>query len=251
LEALFTSPHAAKSVGSTLYSRGKARTITVMNGLEHEQRELLATYWWQRTEGELTSWVGFQHVLADLRAEGSPESVIALAERAVEDEYQHTQRCRHWAMHFGHPGGEIALRGDKPIAFRGATELQNRLLRITLCGLSETIGCLVLRHARPLIEDPDLREFNRHNMADELQHSRVGWGHLATITPAQRDFLTPWVPALLRILQGTWCESGELEREDLIPFGYFSARLLRAAYKEAVESVIWPGMEHLGIARAA
>jgi hypothetical protein len=222
-----------------------------MNGLEQEQRELLAAYWWRRTEGEHTSWVGFQHVVADLRAEGSPESVVALAERAVEDEYHHTQRCRAWAIRFGHPGGEITARGEKPIAFRGATEVQNRLLRITLCGLSETIGCLVLRHARPLIEDPDLREFNRHNMADEVQHSRVGWGHLATTSRAQRDFLRPWVPALLRILRGSWCESGELEREDLIPFGYFSGRLLRAAYNEAVESVIWPGMAHLDIARPA
>ncbi len=222
-----------------------------MDGVDRGQRELLAAYWWRRTESELTSWLGFQHVLADLRAEGSPASVIALAERAVADEYQHTQRCRSWALRFGHPDGEIAPRGDKPIAFRGATEIQNRLLRITLCGMSETIGCFVLQHARPLISDPDLREFNRHNMADELQHSRVGWGHLSTISAAQRDFLRPWVPALLRILHGSWCESGELEREDLIPFGYFSARLLRAAYEEAVESVIRPGMEHLGIASAA
>jgi len=222
-----------------------------MSGLDQEQRQLLAAYWWRRTEGEHTSWLGFQHVLADLRAEGSPESVLALAERAVEDEYQHTQRCRAWASHFGHPGGAITARGEKPIAFRGATEVQNRLLRIALCGMSETIGCFVLRHARPLIEDPELREFNRHTMADEVQHSRVGWGHLATISPAQRDFLRPWVPALLRILHGSLCESRELEREDLIPFGYFSGRLLRAAYEEAVESVIWPGMEHLGIGRSA
>jgi len=219
--------------------------------LDREQRQLLAAYWWQRAEGEFTSWLGFQHVVADLRAEGSPESVIALAERAVGDEHHHTQRCRDWAMRFGHPGGEIAPRGDKPIAFRGATEAQNRLLRITLCGLTETVGCLVLQHARPWIELPELREFNRHNMADELQHSRVGWGHLASLSSEQRDFLRPWLAPLLRILHTNWCETGELEREDLIPFGYFSGHLLRAAYTEAVESVIWPGMEHLGIGQVA
>ncbi|MEO7036197.1 MAG: ferritin-like domain-containing protein [Polyangiaceae bacterium] len=222
-----------------------------MEGLEPEQRELLAAYWWQRAEGELTSWVGFQHVVADLRAESSPRTIIALAERAVDDERQHTERCRMWAVRFGHAESELTTRGDKPIAFRGATDIQNRLLRITLCGMSETVGCFVLRHARPLISDPELREFNRHNMADEVRHSRVGWGHLATIPPAQRDFMRPWVAALLRLLHAGWCESGELEREDLVPFGYFSGRLLRAAYKEAVESVILPGMAHLGIGSAA
>jgi hypothetical protein len=124
-----------------------------MDGLDREQRAVLAAYWWRRTEGEQTSWLGFQHVLADLRAEGSPESVVKLAERAVEDEYQHTQRCRAWALRFGHPGGELTPRGDRPLAFRGATTIENRLLRITLCGLSETVGCLVLRHARPSIRD--------------------------------------------------------------------------------------------------
>jgi hypothetical protein len=219
-----------------------------VDGESSEQRGLLAAYWWQRAEGELTSWLGFQHVFADLRAEGSPATVLTLAERAVRDELQHTERCRQWAARFGHPGGEVKARGDKPIAFRGATEQENRLLRITLCGLTETIGCLVLQHARPLISDPDLREFNRHNLADELQHSRVGWGHLATISAPQRAFLGRWVPALLRVLHTAWCESGELEREDLIPFGYFSGRLLNAAYKEAVQAVIRPGLAHLGIA---
>ena len=234
-----------------LNSPNVAPKMSCVDGVDPEQRALLAGYWWQRAEGELTSWLGFQHVLDDLRVEGSPASVVQLAERAVRDEFQHTERCRQWAVRFGHPGGEVQARGHKPIAFRGASEPQNRLLRITLCGLTETIGCLVLQHARPLISDPDLREFNRDNLADELQHSRVGWGHLATISAAQRAFLAPWVPALLRILHTAWCESGELEREDLIPFGYFSNRLLKAAYKEAVGSIIWPGIAHLGIAREA
>jgi hypothetical protein len=207
-----------------------------MDGLDQEQRECLAAYWWYRAEGELTSWLGFQH---------------ALAERAVEDEYHHTLECRRWAMHFGHPGGEVALRGDRPISFRGASEVQNRLLRITLCGMSEAIGCIVLQHARPVITVPELREFNRRNMADEVQHGRVGWGHLATTSAEQRSFLRPWVPALLRLLHTSWCESHEEEREELVPFGYFSARLLKAAYNEAVHSLILPGFQHLGIARAA
>jgi hypothetical protein len=219
--------------------------------LDQEQRACLAAYWWRRAEGEITSWVGFQHVLADLRAESSPAPIVALAERAVEDEYQHTLCCRRFAVQFGHEDEEVALRGDRPLAFRGATEVENRLLRIALCGMSETVGCVVLQHARPVITDSEMREFNRRNMADEVQHSRVGWGHLATVSPAQREFLRPWVPALLRLLDTAWCGSGEQEREDLIPFGYFSARLLRAAYAEAVETLILPGFKHLGIARAA
>ena len=36
-------------------------------------------------------------------------------------------------------------------------------------------------------------------------------------------------------------------REDLVPFGYFTPRLLCAAYDQAMAEVILPGLEHLGL----
>ena len=108
-----------------------------MDELGEAERQVVASYWWQRAHGELTSFHGFQHVLADLRDEQAAPAVIELAERAVQDEYQHAQWCRDWALRFGHPGGEITPRGERPIAFRGATEAQNRLLRIALCCMNE------------------------------------------------------------------------------------------------------------------
>jgi hypothetical protein len=47
------------------------------------ERELVANYWWQRALGELTSWHGFQHVLADLKVEHAAPAVLELAERAL------------------------------------------------------------------------------------------------------------------------------------------------------------------------
>ena len=222
-----------------------------MEGLGREQLERVASYWWQRALGELTSWHGFQHVLADLRAENAAPAIIELAERAVQDEYAHAQFCREWAVRFGHPDGELVPRGVRPIAFRGATEAENRLLRIVLCCMNETVGCVVLRHVRPVLAMPELRELNRRHMADEVQHSRVGWAHLATLGDKQRKFLGPWLPALLRLVKQSWCEGPEQEHEELVPFGYFSQRLLRAAHDEAVETVILPGFQHLGLMKAA
>jgi hypothetical protein len=222
-----------------------------MDGLSEEQRERVASYWWQRAQGELRSWHAFRHVLADLRVEQAAPAVIALAERAVQDEHRHAEWCRDWALRFRHPGGESAARGEQPIAFRGATDAQNRLLRIVFCCMNETVGCVVLRHVRPLLELPELREQNRRHMADELQHSRVGWAHLATIGAEQRAFFGPWLPVLSRLVKQAWCEGTEGEHEDLVPYGYFSLRLLHAAHQEAVESLILPGFAHLGLGKAA
>ncbi|HEY2408518.1 MAG TPA: ferritin-like domain-containing protein [Polyangiaceae bacterium] len=222
-----------------------------MADLDSEQRACLAAFWWQRARGEMTAWVGFQHILADLRAENSPASVIALAERAIEDEHQHAAWCRDWAMQFGHPGGQIVPRSERQLAFRGATAEQNRLLRIAFCCMTETAGCLFLRHVRPQLIDPELRALNRRNIADELQHSRVGWGHLATLGAGQREFLAGRIAELRELLLAVCCGGAEKDREDLVPWGYFTPRLLRAAHDEAVRDVIEPAFVHLGLRGAA
>jgi hypothetical protein len=228
-------------------------TLFGVYGLNAEQRETLAAYWWRRAEGEMTSWVGFRHVLADLQAEGSPQAIIALAERAVSDEHRHALWCRDFAVHFGRDSAnsEVTPRSEQPIEFRGASPAQNRLLRILLCCFTETVGCFILRHVRAVMTEPVFLQNNQRHLADELQHSRVGWGHLATLNAAQREFLREWSPRVLALLPVACCEGPELERPDLVPFGYFTPSVLRAAYDEALSEVILPGLEHLGLREAA
>lgn len=216
--------------------------------LSDEERQLLASYWFRRSEGELTSYVGFQHVLADLRAEGSPSAVVELGERAVRDEYQHALWCREWAVRFGHrPEAETRPRSLLPLAFPGATERQNRLLRILMCCFTETVGCFILRHVRQVVADSELRSQNQRHLADEVQHSRVGWAHLATLTPEARKLIEPRAAEVLALLPKVCCDGPELDREELVPFGYFTPRLLRAAYDDAMHDVILPGLAHVGL----
>jgi len=80
-----------------------------------------------------------------------------------------------------------------------------------------------------------------------VQHTRVGWGHLATFTPATREVVEPWVPKLLEALRQVACEGPELDREELVPFGYFTPRVLRDAHDEALRDVILPGLAHVGL----
>jgi len=223
----------------------------VLVELDGEQRATLAEYWWRRAEGELTSFVAFGHVLEDLRAEGSPAPVLELADRSVHDEYQHSLFCREWAVRFGHAEGEVRPRSEQPLTFRGAGERENRLLRIALCCFTETVGCFLLRRVRPVIVEPELRRLNQRHLADELRHSRVGWAHLSTLDASGRELLAPRIAELLRLLPLACCEGPELERPELVPFGYFTSSVLSLAHADAVRDVIEPGLSHLGIRRAA
>jgi hypothetical protein len=195
--------------------------------------------------------VGFGHVLDDLKSEQSPTSVVTLAERAVDDEWRHSEWCRDWALRFGHPGGELRPRSEEPLSFLGASRPEDRLLRIAFCCFTESVGVLTLRHARRVITDPELRKQNQRHLSDELQHSRVGWGHLASLDVEKKAQLARWIPVLLRQLPVACCRTIALDREDLVPYGYFTPRLLRDAHDDALREIILPGLAHLGFRRAA
>jgi hypothetical protein len=219
--------------------------------LDSAQRTTLGAYWRRRAEGEITSWVGFQHVLDDLRVEGSPGPIVALAERAVADEYQHALWCRDWAERFGHAATELRPRSERPITLSGASARENRLFRIALCCFSESVGVFTLTKARPAITHDELRRLNRRHLSDELRHSRVGWGHLATLNRDGHKSLQTLLPELLRVLAMVCCQGPESECEDLVAFGYFTPRLLREAHDEARREIILPGLAHLGVEVAA
>jgi len=177
--------------------------------------------------------------------------VLELAERSVEDEYQHSVFCREWAVRFGHPELELRPRSERRLVFPHAGERENRLLRITLCCFTETVGCHLLQHVRPTITEPALRRLNQRHLADELRHSRVGWAHLSTLDAEGKKLVARRLPDLLRVLPAACCEGPEEERPELVPYGYFTPSLLAAAHDDAVREVIEPGLSHLGIRSAA
>jgi hypothetical protein len=220
-------------------------------GLRGEERALVAQYWWQRAAGEMTSWVGWKHVLRDLQVEGSPAPVLKLAERAVVDEWKHALWCRDFAVQFGHAGGDVTPRGERPLTLDGATERENRLARIALCCFTETVGCFTLTNVRGVLRDGAFRKQNQAHLADELQHSRTGWAHLSTLDATARAVLKRRLPELLALARRICCDGKEQHAELLIPFGYFTPELLASAHDEALREVILPGLHHVGILEAA
>ncbi|HVU04961.1 MAG TPA: hypothetical protein VHE30_24590 [Polyangiaceae bacterium] len=218
--------------------------------LDFADRRLVADYWFSRAEGELTSAYGFEHVLEDLRRDGAPAPILSLAERSVADEYRHSGWCREWAERFGRAPAEPRPRSTAPVRFLRATEAEERLLRITFCCFTETVGSFVLRKVRPFVTSPELRKLNQRHTADELAHAKVGWGYLSTTTEGAKALIAERLDELLATLRRVSCEGTEVEREDLIGWGYFTPSLLAAAHDEAVREVILPGLEHLGITSA-
>jgi hypothetical protein len=223
-----------------------------MEHLTEEQRDLMARYWWGRARGEMGAWVAFRYLVEDLEVLGSPSAVIELARQAVEEERRHSLWGRDWALRFGHPDlGIPEPRSTEALSFHGASQRDNRLLRVAFYCLTETCGCTVLQDIRPRITHPELRALNRQHLADEVQHARLCWAHLSTLGERDRKFLEAWLPTLLRLLPVTFCDGDEGDHEDLVPVGYFTPKVLRDAHARALTEVIYPGFSHLGLEVAA
>src|SRR5882724_8577154 len=154
-----------------------------------------------------------------------------MAERSVGDELKHSNWCKDWALRFGHAAGEIRARSEQPLAFTGATEADNRVLRIAFCCFTETAGNFNLKLARRRMRDPNLRKLNQRHAADELRHARVGWAYLSTLDEGRRDVIRRRLPTLMQLLRVACCEGPEQSRDDLIAFGYFTPELLREAWE--------------------
>lgn len=221
--------------------------------LSPDDRAILAAYWRSRGNGEMGAEIAFRQVKDDLVTLGAPAPLVALAERAIKDERKHGYWGRDFALRFGGTDESLPVASrTRTLTFPGASERDNRILRVTFCCFNETVGCHVLQDIRPRIEEPELRDNNHQHLADELQHARVGWGFLSTLGACDRALVHRYLPLLLRMVHIACCTGPErADLEHLVPFGYFTPRVLQAAYDRAVAEVIRPGLAHFSITEAA
>lgn len=221
--------------------------------LPSDDRALLARYWRSRGDGEMGAELAFRQVRQDMAALGAAAGLLELADRATLDERKHGYWGRDFSLRFGGTDESPPLASrTRTLTFPGATERDNRVLRLAFCAFTETVGCHVLQDIRPRITQPELRRNNQQHLADEVQHARVCWAFLSTLGAADRALVHRYRPTLLRMVQICCCEGPERDDLDrLVPFGYFTPTVLGCAYERALAEVIDPGLSHLSITEAA
>jgi len=221
--------------------------------LSEGDRAILSAYWRGRGDGEMGAEIAFRQVREDMEALGAPASLLSLADRAIVDERKHGHWGRDFALRFGGTDASPPTASrTRRLDFPGASVRDNRVLRVAVCCFNETVGCHVLQDVRPRIVLPELRSNNQQHLADELQHARVGWGFLSTLSALDRALIRRYRSLLLRVVRMACCEGGEKpEFDHLVPYGYFTPQVLHVAYERALAEVIDPGLAHLSITEAA
>lgn len=188
-----------------------------------------------------------------MAALGAPQPLLDLADQATKDERKHGYWGRDFSLRFGGTDDSLPTASrTRLLEFPAASPRDNRVLRIAFCCFNETVGCHVLQDIRPRVQEPELRRNNRQHMADEVQHARIGWAFLSMLGAADRTLIHRYRSLLLRMVQISCTEGPERDDLDhLVPYGYFTKTVLRAAYERALTEVIEPGLRHFAITEAA
>lgn len=215
-------------------------------------RASLVDFWQRRADGERTTAEAMRHVREDLTILGAPPELRALADRAIDDELRHTIWCQHVVANLTRKDPPAPrIHGDEPLAFSGATEAENRILRVVFTGcVSETIALHVLRESQPDIEPAPLRNINRQHMSEEVGHAQLGWAalawlvHHASLRRDARALLARALPNLIRFGCESWRAGGRDEHPELARVGFLHVRHIERGIERALSEVIYPGFEH-------
>ncbi len=221
--------------------------------LADDARHAIALHWLDRAAAETGVALAFEALLPRLRDVGAAAVVIALAEKAVDDERRHGELCvRLAARYFGtHVDGPAPRDGALPNFGTGDERLEVALTALGMCCINESIAAEWIRSCWAVATAPTAVAANRFHLQDEIDHARLGWAHLASdaVDPALRTRLRAWAPRLVDVNVAQWKKpDAHLPADGIAAHGHLSRAENEAVVDAAVRDVVAPGLVHVGLA---
>lgn len=218
--------------------------------LDPALRRELARVWWTQSATERRVASSFAIVHGALRDLGAEPPLVALAERAIDDEHRHAALCLDMAQRLA--GDDVAepppLPPRRPLHREAADDDERRaLFVIGQCALNETFANGYLSAALRDTASPLARAAIRELMRDEIDHSRLGWAYLATLPEARRARVSDWLVPLTITNLREWHESATTHAVAYAAHGVPRGDDVREALAEVVRDVLLPGFEHVGL----
>ena len=223
-----------------------------VEALGDESRRAIAAHWLDRSAAELGVAVAFEALRPRLAAVGAASAVLALADKAIEDERRHGDLCaRLAARYLGTDVSRPSPRSGALPEFGTADEpTEVALLVMGMCCINESIAAEWIRSCLHMATALTAIVANRAHLQDEIDHARLGWAHLASsaVDPSLRRRLRPWVPRLLKANVAQWKKHDQhLPREGIPAHGHPSAEDNEDVVDAAVRDVVLPGFALVGL----
>jgi hypothetical protein len=212
-------------------------------------RRAIGELWVRRAEGELATADTFAGIHRDCVALGLSDGITSLTARAADDERFHGELSLLMAAHYlgapvPAPGAAAdALRFDSCVA-----EVAPALRIVLHCALNETVAVAYLRRCYQEAASELVRAALRELLADEVDHSRVGWAFIASVAggPVLHESLRRELPALLALVSEAWSTPSSAGPHSL-GHGVLDDEATRAVTQEALRALVLPGLARFGL----
>jgi hypothetical protein len=214
-------------------------------------RQVVGEAWAFRAYVEQDAALRFARLAEAISVFDRDSPTVPLMLRAAEDERRHTGLCTELATAYGR-APDLALSAPTDIAPPQLGARQSVLYEVVAaCCITETesmatLTTLLAGHSEPRVRDV-LHEIAR----DEVNHSRMGWAHLAR-EARQLDvsFLAAYIPSMLSgtVDDGLFGEARPGENsEELLRYGVLPHAQKRETFTRTLREVVLPGLENFGI----
>ncbi|HXK20959.1 MAG TPA: hypothetical protein VNG33_24275 [Polyangiaceae bacterium] len=213
---------------------------------------LLGALWRRRAENELRTSEVFLQLHAELSRFPTPPRVLQLCADAISDEVFHAKICARMAEHYGCQPAPLAapLPPRSPSFPVCSPRVHRALFAVLHCSVSETLAVTYLSACLAEASSSLLRAVLKQILQDEVRHSRIGWAVLAApeLSQADRSSIARFMPALLDACVAVWlADDAEYPAEPPPGHGFLDQRGIATTVAAAIDGVILPGLEHLGL----
>jgi hypothetical protein len=217
-----------------------------------EGRAKLAAIWQKRSGLELRVAAGFSALAVELFEHGASQGVYEILGQAVRDEIHHAEISVEMAAKYRGDAG--VWPEPEPLhvpPFAPTTGAMHATLYvIAMCCINETVACGVLEAALGQAKSPLVRAALGTILADEVNHARAGWAHLASpyVTAEMKRALPKWLHRLHAAkLRELVEDDSPLPGEHFAEHGMLSRERSRAVVHATLVDVSFPGFRRAGI----
>jgi hypothetical protein len=221
--------------------------------LDAETSAELASRWSYRAGLEQAAAARFRRLAERMEATGFDRELIAIAALAAIQELEHVRLCSEIAERFG-AEPDLPYETSVTEVAPARWPLHDRVVYevVAFCCVTETANAAVVTAGADDIDDTAIRRAVRTILADEVQHSRLGWRFLAThpIDDAQRAWLGVYLPRMLAGTVRTDLFLPQVVLGDEVTMQRFGTLPLagrREAFLTGMREVVLPGLAGIGV----
>ena len=222
---------------------------------QFKHKHLVAQIWREREKTEREAASLFGQLGKAMREVNLPNGLAAMAEEASEDEVEHAGRCRAIIAACDEEVNPLVARKRGLLGPRAWSSEDRALYTSAAMGcITETLSTALLLEMKKRLDSEIIEQTVRSILGDEVNHSRLGWAHLAYASQS-RDvgFLGDYLPNMLEpVLSGESEEASENKPQhcDLYGYGILPRETVQQVFKQTLEEVILPGFEEFGVPSA-